>query len=145
MSLKDWLKAGWLVEHETSPQEIANLLGLAERDLSDCRTPGLSPDWHLAIAYNAALQVGTAALAAAGYRAARGDHHYRVIQSLAFTMQANPKLVAEFDQFRKKRNISGYDRAGSTSEQEAREMEMLAGKITQLVKDWIHKNHPKLL
>ncbi|MGE5692234.1 MAG: hypothetical protein ACM3YF_00470 [Candidatus Zixiibacteriota bacterium] len=143
--MKDWLKNGWLVEHQTSRREIADLLGLAERDLSDCRAYGLSPDWQLAIAYNAALQAGTAALAAAGYRAARGDHHYRVIQSLTFTIQANPKLVAEFDQFRKKRNISGYDRAGSTSEQEAQEMEVLARKITELVKDWIRKNHPKLL
>ncbi len=146
MSLKDWLKAGWLVEHQTSPQEIADLLGLAGRDLSDCRASGLSPDWQLAIAYNAALQAATAALYAAGYRPARGgDHHYRTIQSLAFTIKADPGLILEFDRFRKKRNISGYDRAGSTSAQEAREMGTLARKITELVKDWLRKNHPKLL
>lgn len=145
VSLKSWLENDWLVEHQTSRQEIADLLGLAERDLSDCRASGLSPDWQLNIAYNAALQSATAALHAAGYRAARGEHHFRAIQSLAFTIKADPGLILEFDRFRKKRNISGYDRAGSTSEQEAREMEALAGKITQLVKDWIHKNHPKLL
>ena len=82
MSLQDWLKNRWLVEHQTSRQEILGLLSMADRDLTQCRTPSLSPDWQLNIAYNAALQMATAALAAAGYRAAREAHHYRVIQSL---------------------------------------------------------------
>lgn len=46
----------------------------------------MSPDWKLNIAYNAALQAATAALAASGYRAAREQHHYRTIQSLAHTL-----------------------------------------------------------
>jgi hypothetical protein len=64
MSLQNWLNNGWLTKHQTSSQEITALLGLADRDLSDCRTSGLSPDWQLNIAYNAALQMATAALAA---------------------------------------------------------------------------------
>ncbi len=88
MSLQDWLRNGWLVEHKTSPAEIAELLAIADRDLADCQVQGLSPDWRLNIAYNAALQASTAALAACGYRAAREAHHYRVIQSLALTIGA---------------------------------------------------------
>ena len=87
MSLQDWLKSRWLIEHQTSRQEISDLLGMADRDLTQCRTPHLSPDWQLNIAYSAALQAATAALAAAGYRAARDTHHYRVIQSLAYTIK----------------------------------------------------------
>ncbi len=68
MSLQNWLNNGWLTKHQTSSQEITALLGVADRDLSDCRTSGLSPDWQLNIAYNAALQTATAALAASGYR-----------------------------------------------------------------------------
>jgi hypothetical protein len=71
MSLKNWLANGWLVEHKTSPQEITGLLEVADRDLKDCQSPGLSSDWQLNIAYNAALQAAAAALAAAGYRASR--------------------------------------------------------------------------
>ena len=63
MSLKDWLNSGWLAEHKTSPEEIRNLLGVADRDLTDCRSVGLSADWRMNIAYNAALQAATAALA----------------------------------------------------------------------------------
>ncbi|HCK99574.1 MAG TPA: hypothetical protein DHW42_05645 [Candidatus Marinimicrobia bacterium] len=69
MILQNWLNNGWLAEHRASSQEIAALLAVADRDLSDCRTSGLSPDWQLNIAYNAALQTATAALAASGYRA----------------------------------------------------------------------------
>lgn len=42
MSLKDWLKNGWLVEHKTSKQEIRNLLAIAERDLADCKALDLN-------------------------------------------------------------------------------------------------------
>lgn len=62
MSLKNWLNSGWLTEHKTSPEEIRNLLGVADRDLTDCQAVGLSADWRMNIAYNAALQVATTAL-----------------------------------------------------------------------------------
>ena len=106
-----------MVEHKTSPAEIAELLEIVTRDLADCRVQGLSADWRLNIAYNAALQAATAALAACGYRASRDAHHYRVIHSLALTIGADPSLVRKFDVFRKKRNISGYDRSGMVSDQ----------------------------
>lgn len=86
MSLRDWLRNSWLVEHKTSPEQIAGLLAGVERDLANAIVAGLSDDWRLNIAYNAALQAATAALAAAGFRAAREQHHYRTVQSLALTI-----------------------------------------------------------
>ncbi len=73
----------------------------AHRDSKDSRTPGLSADWRQNIAYNAELQLATAALVAAGYRASRQMHHYRVIHSLAHTIGADAKLIGRLDQFRK--------------------------------------------
>jgi hypothetical protein len=32
MTLQDWLKAGWLLEHKTSRQETADLFAMAARD-----------------------------------------------------------------------------------------------------------------
>jgi len=145
VSLQDWLKSRWLIKHQTSRQEIVDLLGMADRDLAQCRTPNLSPDWQLNIAYNAALQAATAALAAAGYRAMREAHHYRVIQSLAHTIKADPVLIAQLDKFRKKRNISDYERAGGVSEQEAKEMFVLAKNLRNEVEKWLRSNHPELL
>lgn len=145
MSLNDWLKSGWLAEHKTSPAEIANLMAIADRDLQDCRAKGLSADWKLNIAYNAALQVATAALAAAGYRASRESHHYRVLQSLAFTLGAEPALIAQLDQFRKKRNVGGYEQAGRASDLEAGEMAALAAQLRDRTTGWLRKAHPNLL
>jgi len=144
MSLKDWLRSGWLNEHQTSSAEIRDLLGVADRDLADCRVPGLSADWRLGIAYNAALQTATAALAASGYRASRESHHHRVIHSLAFTMGCDAGLVRLFDQFRKKRNIGGYERSGVISDQEAREMNDLARRLREDVEIWLRRDHPDL-
>lgn len=145
MSLQDWLKSRWLVEHQTSRQEIIDLLSMADRDLAQCQTPNLSPDWQLNIAYNAALQAATAALAAAGYRAMREAHHYRVIQSLAYTIKTDKNLINRLDKFRKKRNIGSYERAGAISEHEAKEMIALAKDLRDQVMAWLKKNHPELL
>lgn len=145
MSLTDWARNGWLVEHRTSPQEIADLLGVADRDLRDGAVRGLSEDWRLAIAYNAALQCATTALAACGYRASRDTYHYRVIQSLAYTIGANANLIAQLDAFRKKRNIGDYERAGLVSETEAREMLALARTLRKYVEKWLQQNHSHLL
>ncbi len=86
MSLADWLKNGWLVEHRPSAREIADLRAVVERDLADSAADQLSADWRMNIAYNAALQAANAALAAAGYRASRDQHYYRIIQSLRETV-----------------------------------------------------------
>lgn len=144
MSLKDWLRKGWLVEHRPSTGEISDLLALVERDIRESQTPGLSADWRLNIAYNAGLQAATAALAAEGYRASREAHHLRVIQSLGLTIGAEKDLVITFDGFRKKRNISDYERAGLVSDTEAEEMIALAALLRNEIRKWLEEKHPDL-
>jgi hypothetical protein len=145
MSLQSWLQNSWLVQHTTSAEEIANLLRISDRDLASCPLPQLSADWRFVIAYNAALQTATAALAAAGYRAARENHHYRVIQSLEYTIAPGKKLIDTLDAFRKKRNLSSYDIADSVSDSEAAEMLTLATRVRQDVEKWIRATRPELL
>ena len=134
-----------MIEHKTSPQEIKDLLAISDRDLANCQIGGLSADWQLSIAYNAALQAATAALAACGFRASREAHHYRIIQSLTYTINAEPLLILQLDQLRKKRNIADYERAGAVSDSEAKEIIVLAKKLKEEVEKWIRANHPKLL
>lgn len=145
MSLKNWLQNSWLVQHTTSHDEIANLLAISDRDLAACQVKQLPSDWRFAIAYNAALQAATAALAAAGYRATRDNHHYRVIQALEFTIGPGQKFIDTFDSFRKKRNISNYDMAGSVSDKEAEAMFQLAKQLRSDVEKWIKTIHPQFL
>lgn len=144
MSLKNWRENGWLSEHKTSRQEIKELLGVADRDLKECRVEGLSPDWQLAIAYNAALQLAVAALAASGYRASRESHHFRAIQSLRYTIELDQASIDLFDSFRKKRNIGGYERAGAASAQEAKEMVAFAQKLRTDIEEWLRSKHHDL-
>lgn len=105
----------------------------------------MSTDWRFNIAYNAALQAATAALAAAGFRATREAHHLRVIQSLAFTIGPDARLIRRLDAFRKKRNLSSYEIGGSISDLEAAEMAALAADLRKKVQQWIKASHPELL
>ena len=146
MSLSEWRKNGWLKSHQTSPQEIADLLAVADRDLKDCQTKGLSDDWKFNIAYNAALQASSAALAASGYAVAKGDsNHFRVIQSLAFTISADAAAIQRFDGFRKKRSMSVYDAAGVITSAEAGQIIRFSVDLAGQIKLWLRTNHPTLL
>ena len=79
MSLQSWVNNGWLRTHKTSPKEIANLIKIVDRDLSDA-AESISPDWRFSIAYNAALRLCTILLHAAGFRADKTLQYYRTIQ-----------------------------------------------------------------
>lgn len=145
MNLDDWLKNGWLIEHRPSAREITDLLAAVARDLADCQVPALSEDWRFNIAYNAALQAATAALAAEGYRSAREQHHFRIIQSLAFTIGAEKDVVDLFDRFRRKRNFGTYERAGAVSEHEVEQVLELAQGLKGQVEKWLREKHPELI
>ncbi|NLY00774.1 MAG: hypothetical protein GXY83_32160 [Rhodopirellula sp.] len=145
MSLKDWARNAWLTEHETSREEIADLLNVIDRDLRDCHIPELSADWRLGIAYNAAMQVAVAALAADGYRTTRESHHHRAIHSLEFTIGLDSATIGQLDAFRKKRNVSDYERAGSTSDKEAQEVASLAAHLREKLTKWLGEHHPHLV
>jgi len=54
-------------------------------------------------------------------------------------------MIIRLDGFRKKRNISDYERSGAISAQEAKEMLVLARNLRKGVADWLKKNHPKLI
>lgn len=145
MSLQDWERKGWVEKHKTSPQEIEELFQIADRDLKDCQAKGLSEDWQLNIAYNAALQSAKAALAAAGYRTSREAQHFRIIQSLAFTLRLEKSVIDKLDKFRKKRNISDYERAGVVSKGEVQEAISLACRVRRQVEEWLRANYSHLL
>src|SRR6266700_3589489 len=99
----------------------------------------------LMVVGNVSFQDVAAALAAAGYRASRENHHYRVIQSLELTLGKDAKFIRAFDAFRKKRNVSSYDIGGGISHREVEEMIGSAQSLQQDVEQWIRTNHSSLL
>jgi hypothetical protein len=145
MTLEDWLANRWLVEHETSSEEVADLWSVVERDLRNAKVEGLDPDWQLAIAHNAALQIATLALAAEGYRPSRDRSHERAIESLRYTLKTKRSTIDVLDAVRRKRNLSNYERAGAVSQSEADELYQIARDLLEQLKEWLKANHPNLL
>lgn len=145
MSLESWADSRFLIRHKTSEQEIADLFAIADRDLHDCQTEEISPDWRHNIAYNAALQLAKAALAAAGYKAGRQSHHYYTIFTLEFTVDLDKDSIDLLNVHRSKRAVSDYDRMGTISETDVEDMIELAENLRHKVDQWIRSNHPHLL
>src|SRR4030042_5496823 len=113
--------------------------------MADAQVDTISVDRKFATAHNPALTLSIAALAASGYRPAGEGHHYWAIQSLAFTLQLDAETVEKFNKFRRKRNITNYERSGRVSEKEVSEMLELARNLRIALEAWLKKNHPELL
>jgi len=147
MTLLQWLANHWLERDEPGRQEISDLLDIVNRDLAACRSPGLAADWQLAIAYNAALEAATMALRASGFRIPKGSgrHHQHTIESLTLTIEEDRSIVNRLQKLQKKRHTAGYDRAGTISDAEAKEMISLAEHLRKDVLAWLRERHPRLL
>jgi hypothetical protein len=135
----------WISTAEPSQNQVSTLLAIADRDIQQSQTPGLGSEWRFDIAYNAALQAATAALAAAGFQAERQNKHMRTIECLAFTIGIPQSDIDVLDACRRKRHKAVYDQVGSISDQEASEMLAMAQRVRRLVEEWIRKVHPDLL
>jgi hypothetical protein len=46
MSLELWKQHGWLREYKTSLEEVASILALVDRDLTDATRAEVSTDWR---------------------------------------------------------------------------------------------------
>jgi len=145
MTLQKWAEYGWLRSHITSRQEISDLLGIVERDISDAKTGGISTDWQFGIAYNAALKLCTILLYAEGYRSGQGLQHYRTIQALPLILGKERQIDTNFlDTCRVKRNTVEYNRIGATSDSETVELIEFVLELRESVLAWLKDNHPEL-
>jgi len=147
MSLDVWRDQRLVVEHEASPQEISDLLGIVTTDLNDARIPALSPDRRLACCYQAILTAARAALRSAGYRVPKGapNHHYYAIQSLQFTAGLDSPTLRKIESIGKKRVMADYTRVGEVSPSMVEDTLALADTCCREVRAWIRQTHPRLL
>jgi uncharacterized protein (UPF0332 family) len=145
MSLKQWENNDWLKPHQTSRQEIGNLLNIIERDLTDAGK-AISADWRFGIAYNAALKLCRILLSAEGYRPSHELQHYRTLAALPEILGETKKADAKYlDDCRKKRNIAEYEYVGGASKSDAEELIKFAKELRDDVMTWLKKHHPELL
>ncbi len=145
MTLKQWEENGWLKVEPTSRVEIANLLGIVERDLEDAKS-SISADWQFGIIYNAALKLCTILLRAEGYRPAHSLQHYRTIMAMPLILGDSKKDDAKYlNACRKKRNTVEYDYVGGASRDDARELMQFVYAFREEVHAWLRNNHRELL
>ena len=145
MSLENWAANGWLRLHKTSAKEIANLLAIVDRDLTDA-SESISPDWRFGIAYNAALKLCTILLYASGYRPEKALAHYRTIQSLAIILGDERNEDVEYlETCRKKRNVVEYDYVGGATGDDVEELIGFCKDLREDVLAWLSKNYTYLL
>ena len=146
MTLEDWLNNRWLKKEPTSASEIADLLALVERNLSDAGVDAVSLDARLQFAFNAALCCATIALRASGFRVPVSEgHHERTINSLKLTLRADSRLIAQLNGFRKKRSNITYDAAGTTSQSEVDNLLEIANDLYKFVIRWLRETHSDLI
>ncbi len=144
MSLQCWASNGWLRAHQTSPQEIGELLAMVERDLADAEGD-ISNDWRFGIAYNAALKLCTILLYASGYRPQKTLQHYRTIAALPLILGQGYKAEVDYlDACRMKRNAVEYDRVGGATSDNVRELVAFTTELRGQVLEWLRQNHPEL-
>ena len=145
MRLQQWADNGWLRQHQSSPQEIADLFAIVARDLTDAGGD-ISADWRFGIAYNAALRLGTILPHASGYRPEKTLQHFRTIAALPEILGQQRKDDADYlDTCRRKRNTAEYDRTGVVTDQDASELIEFCRELEQEVRNWRSHNHPTLL
>ena len=145
MSLENWLANGWLQRHQTSRQEIEELLAVADRGLGNAAVDGLTADARIGLTYPAVLAIGAAGLAAAGYRAGKDRHHERVIDSLLHTVHTDSAVVARLHRFRRMRNEMTYERVGTVTGREAAGFVTLVNELRSALVAWLTAEHPTLL
>ena len=123
MPFEKLLSQGAIQKHRASRDEIADLFKLIERDLKDAAIMELSEDRRFAIAYNAALQCGTAIMHSMGYRTKGEAHHYHTFEFLREALGSkHADLMNYFDACRSKRNRTDYDAVGEIAGTEAAEL-----------------------
>jgi len=147
VSLEAWRDSRVIVEHESSRQEISELLEIVRTDFKDARIPELSPDRRLGCCYGALLTAARAALRAAGFRVPKGtpSHHYYAIQSLQFTVGLDAQALRQIESMGKKRATADYVRVGEVSESMVEEAIAFAEECCERIMDWIHEKHPPLM
>lgn len=144
MTLQNWASNGWLRAHQSSPQEIRELLAMVDRDLADAQSD-ISNDWRFGIAYNAALKLCTVLLYASGYRPEKTLAHYRTIAALPLILgdQRKPE-VNYLDTCRMKRNTVEYDHIGGVTGDDVDELIAFSKGLRTEVLEWLRRKQPLL-
>jgi hypothetical protein len=143
MTLREWadLHRDDLKAESATESELTEYLALADRELIDAEAV-VSSEGRLLHSHNACLALAAAALAACGFRVRKGSksHHWRLVESLEYTLGLDAAKVKELQEYRRKRSIAVYERTASVSEVEADGAITAVRSLRGLIEDWLHRH-----
>lgn len=142
MNLSDLLSKGLVEKFQSDPTQIKNEMDIAKNDLASAKKMLTIQEWGWAhnAAYNAMLQAGRALMFSKGYRPKSSEHHMAVVSfaEAVYSAQFPSEVLQAFGKARLRRSESMYDRAGSISETQGRNLvdkaEIFVNKAKELLK-----------
>jgi hypothetical protein len=107
---------------------------------------GLSPEARFQLAYDAAHDLATIVVLAAGYRVkTRVGHHQLTFEAAGLALGEDAHAAIDFfDVCRRRRNVISYDGA-EVSEDLADELRRETSRFGEMVEQWLERTHPELL
>ena len=142
MNLSDLLSKGLVEKFQSDPVQIKKEMDIAKNDLASAKKMFTIQEWGWAhnAAYNAMLQAGRALMFSKGYRPKSSEHHVAVVSfaETVYSAKFSSEVLQAFGKARLRRSESMYDRAGSISEAQGRNLvdkaEIFVNKAKELLK-----------
>jgi uncharacterized protein (UPF0332 family) len=142
MNLSDLLSKGLVEKFQSDPEQIEKEMGIAKNDISSAKNMLTIREWGWAhnAAYNAMLQAGRALMFSKGYRPKSSEHHVAVVSFMeaVYPAKFSSEVLQSFGTARLRRSESMYDRTGSISETQGRNLvgkaEIFVNKAQEILK-----------
>lgn len=139
MNLSELLGKGLAEKFHSDPAQVKDELAIAKNDLASAKKMLTIQEWGWAhnAAYNAMLQVGRALMFSKGYRPKSSEHHVAVVSFIEAVYSAKfpGEVLQAFGKARLRRNESMYDKAGSISENQGRNLVAKAESFVNQAKE----------
>lgn len=143
MSLRAWIRCGWLESHKPTRAELLAVFIVIDRDLEDARQ-NLSPDARFNIAFNAALHLCLVFLLAEGCKPAPDAAQQRSIGALPMILGRTWQEGADYLESCRVKRQGVEHIAGRVTVAEANKLTDFAEDLREAVAGWLDKRHPKL-
>lgn len=139
MNLSELLGKGLVEKFHSDPAQVKNELAIAKNDLASAKKMLTIQEWGWAhnAAYNAMLQAGRALMFSKGYRPKSSEHHVAVVSFMeaVYSAKFSGEVLQAFGKARLRRNESMYDKAGSISENQGRNLVAKAESFVSKAKE----------
>ena len=143
LKIQRLLDGGQLEVLARSDADVVALWEKAVRSSSDALNPGNSADNQYVLGYQALLQMGTAILAAAGYRTrgAQGHHANTFYAVAGLGIAGLEEVDIRAERIRQMRRLSAYEPGSPTGEQLQRLHELVRTALP-LARAWLVAQRP---